>query len=239
MSNTTLLSRPREYLPARTRSAADAKSYMIGRSGFPSPPCGGSLRGGTRGRAPPLRRGCAAPRGEPHPPIPPREERGGENPASRFPGRRQYRDPSAITTATRSCASSRRPRRSRTASSIFPRPPTGCPISRRNHAVSERPLRRPGRFDRAGAGLGQTAPGGQRNARMLAPAGGRGPASADERAAASIKHGGGHHEDQHGKDAVESILAGRQPVGEGHAQDAANDSAGNELASDVPIDESG
>ena len=51
------------------------------------------MRGGARGRAPPLRRGFAAPFGEPHPPIPPREERGGENPASRFPERRQYRVP--------------------------------------------------------------------------------------------------------------------------------------------------
>ena len=36
--------------------------------------------------------------------------------------------PSAIKPATRSCAGTRRPRRSRTASSIFPRPPIGCPI---------------------------------------------------------------------------------------------------------------
>src|ERR1700721_724723 len=36
-------------------------------------------RGG-RGGAPPLRRGFAA-RGEPHPPTPPREEQGAENPA--------------------------------------------------------------------------------------------------------------------------------------------------------------
>jgi hypothetical protein len=48
------------------------------------------------------------------------------------------------------------------------------PASRRIHAVSERPPRRSGRFDRVGAGLGQAAPGGPRNARMLAPAGGRG-----------------------------------------------------------------
>ncbi len=43
--------------------------------------------------APPLRRGFAAPRREPHAPTPPLEERRGENPDSQFPERRQYRDP--------------------------------------------------------------------------------------------------------------------------------------------------
>ena len=105
----------------------------------------------------------------------PREERGGENPNSRFPNGANIAIPSAITTATRSSASTRRPRRSGTASSIFPTPPLCCPITSPNSCCFRTPATTTRSIlDRAGAGLGQAAPGGPRNDRMLAPAGARG-----------------------------------------------------------------
>jgi hypothetical protein len=56
----------------------------------------------------------------------------------------------------------------------LPEAPLGCPIISPNSCCSKRPLRRPGRFHRPSAGLGQAVPGRARNVRMLAAAGGRG-----------------------------------------------------------------
>jgi hypothetical protein len=61
----------------------------------------------------------------------------------------------------------------------------------------------------------------------------------DHRLSAAIEDVGGHHEDQGREDARQRVFAVRQPIGQRHAGEPAHDAAGDELAGDPPIDQTG
>src|SRR5260370_35844402 len=59
------------------------------------------------------------------------------------------------------------------------------------------------------------------------------------RLSAAIEDVGGHDEDQDREDALERVFAMRQAVGQHQADEAAHDAAGDKLAGDPPIDQTG
>jgi hypothetical protein len=62
---------------------------------------------------------------------------------------------------------------------------------------------------------------------------------AHHRLSAVIDDVGSHDEDQDREDALQRVFAVRQSIGQHHADEPAQDAAGDELAGDPPIDQTG